>query len=1257
MSQTTKSTDEVMRDEIADLHRRRKFHKQPDPTAASRLCGGEKGDSSDLTGLALSGGGIRSAAFCLGFVQGMYTAGRMKAFDFLSTVSGGGYAGGLFSSEVAKQTSPLNWDRGGISDRLRIERQPDGIRSDKISNLAMHGRMMSNFLRLFSRHLLGLIINLTFAISGVVAVAAILAYIGRLVWDPDIKAYLRELKFDTDLEIPFFLAFAALLIWIGSHVACYIARLLNRRVPAFTQYTYLLLMLSLLLGFISVLAIGDISVTAWIVNQDANPAISDTINNLVDWVTIGLGTLLVGTLLPYLSPSQLIKSGTTDAGPVQQIIFNVAGKALLVGAPLCIFYFLVQENISGETLNRANSDRMLVPHLQMPERLIPKLEAQAIGDDTAKKHVAARLLAAIEDVKVTDILAPDGAKSNVENGRDKDVQALMQKSAEQKRDALQIGLFQSCVQGLATAVGIDDAFALRVKRDKEITGHRAVLVRRINEDCLSDPSLFLELLPEPKPAAEPNAGGILPRVTLEKSPNDQLLASLDLNEHADSRKLLVAIENLWSARLQVSKRYYDYVAPRDGNSVRERLPLVIHKLALWDAKSRNRNILTQTRQTRKDKLSGPYITNLQELLHDSEDFQSRIENRQEMVRERELQQTELSLQDETFTWAIWIAVSSWLQQLDPTQQNETGSLDAYPTSINGADIFLDAEELVESERKRHVALVDELAREIRTNNWKILTAMYPDHFRAAETTFAYVVNDADQSFRIKTLGFSLFLFLVVGFLSNLNTTSLHGVYRDQLSEIWLPDPKMKLSELDTCRWGAPYHIINCTANRMGHRSDPDIEARSRFILTHRYCGTKKIGYRETPTYRNGDVELGDSIAISGAAVTSISVASFLHQIILFLTNFRLGQWLPNPQTYLTDYYWPSPIRAFTNMLWYPEQRSYLFISDGGHLDNSGLASLLERRCKFMICVDGAHDPEYKFGDLLKVFHSARAKYGLKITGLSHRGAESDVTEWLKSIVPNELGISDSHFAVFKIEYPDVQSPAILIYSKLTVTNDEPIELVQRARTDEHFPHDPTSNQFLTPDVFDAYFSLGGCVAEEIDEFVCSGGLDDYELPLGWSSAEGADSNTDADVESKTTAESPNRNSEVDLANLESQLVAQGFNKQGTDVAINALAAWFQSAKSDQAEPLDGSVVELVSLWAREYGIDASAAARREFCGSVSEVARANMGILKSNKDVRDQFSIILSALGGRSREVLDLLRDLVAKAPEDSTAGLGEPPQ
>lgn len=72
-----------------------------------------------LAGLALSGGGIRSATFNLGALQAFCKRGLFDQFDYLSTVSGGGYIGGMMSSllwdkdlRASAEEFPLRHDRG-----------------------------------------------------------------------------------------------------------------------------------------------------------------------------------------------------------------------------------------------------------------------------------------------------------------------------------------------------------------------------------------------------------------------------------------------------------------------------------------------------------------------------------------------------------------------------------------------------------------------------------------------------------------------------------------------------------------------------------------------------------------------------------------------------------------------------------------------------------------------------------------------------------------------------------------------------------------------------------------------------------------------------------------------------------------------------------------------------------------------------------------------------------------------------------------
>lgn len=63
----------------------------------------KKAHLMQLVGLAFSGGGIRSATFNLGILQGLASLGLPKYVDYLSTVSGGGYIGGCWTAWIQRR--------------------------------------------------------------------------------------------------------------------------------------------------------------------------------------------------------------------------------------------------------------------------------------------------------------------------------------------------------------------------------------------------------------------------------------------------------------------------------------------------------------------------------------------------------------------------------------------------------------------------------------------------------------------------------------------------------------------------------------------------------------------------------------------------------------------------------------------------------------------------------------------------------------------------------------------------------------------------------------------------------------------------------------------------------------------------------------------------------------------------------------------------------------------------------------------------
>jgi hypothetical protein len=95
--------DAVVRSEAASINARRKKQGRDEikvcPGFGARSAETEN-EIPDTVGLGLSGGGVRSAAFCLGALQSLHLSAALDRIDYLSTVSGGGYIGASLSGAM-----------------------------------------------------------------------------------------------------------------------------------------------------------------------------------------------------------------------------------------------------------------------------------------------------------------------------------------------------------------------------------------------------------------------------------------------------------------------------------------------------------------------------------------------------------------------------------------------------------------------------------------------------------------------------------------------------------------------------------------------------------------------------------------------------------------------------------------------------------------------------------------------------------------------------------------------------------------------------------------------------------------------------------------------------------------------------------------------------------------------------------------------------------------------------------------------------
>lgn len=118
--------------------------------------------SARYVGLALSGGGIRSASFALGVLQALEKHGVFSAVDYLSTVSGGGYIGSSLTwftrkrddgREAGKAETSFPLGAKGHGTRSRHSRTGDA-KEDK-ENLALGASSPDTRSKAFSNSVLG----------------------------------------------------------------------------------------------------------------------------------------------------------------------------------------------------------------------------------------------------------------------------------------------------------------------------------------------------------------------------------------------------------------------------------------------------------------------------------------------------------------------------------------------------------------------------------------------------------------------------------------------------------------------------------------------------------------------------------------------------------------------------------------------------------------------------------------------------------------------------------------------------------------------------------------------------------------------------------------------------------------------------------------------------------------------------------------------------------------------------------------------
>lgn len=144
----------------------------------------EAGREDNLVGLALSGGGIRSATFSLGVMQAIVSRDLLKKVDYLSTVSGGGYMGSSatwLTSKLGQSNNTGSEPKAFSLEQGHFPYGSDDPRPEKIQSATPKQERMLKYLR---EH--GYYLTPGAGVSTFSLLAAILRgmFLNQLVWIP-----------------------------------------------------------------------------------------------------------------------------------------------------------------------------------------------------------------------------------------------------------------------------------------------------------------------------------------------------------------------------------------------------------------------------------------------------------------------------------------------------------------------------------------------------------------------------------------------------------------------------------------------------------------------------------------------------------------------------------------------------------------------------------------------------------------------------------------------------------------------------------------------------------------------------------------------------------------------------------------------------------------------------------------------------------------------------------------------------------------
>ncbi len=285
------------------IHRRRKHYKAFYPQTSPL-------DSTSAAALAISGGGIRSATFSLGVLVALAQRDLLPQFDYLSTVSGGGYLGSFLS--VFLQTPSA--DVGLTSNQLPFKREEGEAAA--LRHIRHHSKYLAvgsawERLKMVSAQLYGMALNVV-AVLWLVLMAVLLEHALRMY----VPATSSQLMYGSlvALAIGASVSLVILRFWRGRHADEWVA--------------YPVGLLVLVLCWMGLSGLHRWYATlppesSWLPRQVGNKAL---------WLAISGAVPVLGPVLAAVFPRLLKRAGVVVA-----VLTTIAAPLFLLGIYLFLY--------------------------------------------------------------------------------------------------------------------------------------------------------------------------------------------------------------------------------------------------------------------------------------------------------------------------------------------------------------------------------------------------------------------------------------------------------------------------------------------------------------------------------------------------------------------------------------------------------------------------------------------------------------------------------------------------------------------------------------------------------------------------------------------------------------------------------------------------------------------------------------------------------------------------------------------------------